>query len=115
MKLFHAGSAVVAALAAVALVTGCGGDSDNPGRQGGSSSSGGSSGGNSGSSTDYYSLDCGELQFLASKYSSIADSALNAPGDSPAATMSQLQGAQAANLASKLYGIMGEKGCSVDS
>lgn len=60
---------------------------------------------------DYESLDCGQLLFLARKYSSIADGALRMGGDSPAATATQMQGMQAANMAARLYTIMAQKGC----
>jgi hypothetical protein len=60
---------------------------------------------------DYDSMNCGQLLYLARKYSSIADSALRASGDSPAVVALQMQGIQAANLASRLYGIMSTKGC----
>jgi len=69
--------------------------------------------GQNSTATDYNSLSCDNLQFLARKYSSIADSVSKASGDSPAAQMSAMQGAQAANFASRIYGIMAQKGCSV--
>jgi hypothetical protein len=64
-----------------------------------------------GSATDPYSLDCGQLKFLADKYSSIADDALRLEGDSPAAEMGRLQGIQAANKASELYSVIAQRGC----
>lgn len=116
MRHFRTGVAVTAGVAALALVTGCAGSSGEPTSYGSSSSSVTSAETtNSGRSDDYESLDCSELQYLARKYSSIADSALSASGDSPAVIANQMQGMQAANLASKLYGIMGDKGCSIDS
>lgn len=116
MRYFRTGVAVTAGVAVLTLVTSTAGCSDEPTRPSGSNSSGmpaPTTG--SGGSVDYRSLDCGQLQYLARKYSSIADSALAASGDSPAVVVHQMQGMQAANLASRLYGIMGEKGCSIDS
>ncbi len=119
MHHFRIGVATAAGVAALAFVTGCAGSSGEPTRFSGASNS--SSSGppaettNSSRSGDYESLDCSELRYLARKYSSIADSALGASGDSPAVTVNQMQGMQAANLASKLYGIMGDKSCAIDS
>lgn len=115
MQDFRAGVAMIAGVAVLAIVTGCAGSSGVPGSDSNPGGSGTSTTiTNSGRSGDYESLDCSQLQYLAGKYSSIADSALAAPGDSPAVTVHQMQGIEAANLAAKLYGIMGDKGCSID-
>jgi len=61
---------------------------------------------------DLTQLSCEQLQFLADKYESIAESAERAAsGDTPAAQASYATAIQARNYVAKIYGIRANKGC----
>ncbi|MEV4134245.1 hypothetical protein AB0J72_18995 [Dactylosporangium sp. NPDC049742] len=65
-----------------------------------------------GQQIDYSQLSCPALEYLANKYTSIAESAERiSDGDSPAAASARLQAAQAYNMASRMWGYRSQKTC----